>query len=118
MVTEAYNSSALLKDIPDSEAGRQMKWYLGMLLSKGEAASTTDRDRYMPEFASRMGRFESNDLEREGWGGFAGRFGEISELSVHPRSEFKIDARLTAAKNRKWQLDRSRTESAPSDLAT
>src|SRR5258708_39289305 len=42
--------------------------------------------------------------EREGWGDFGGRFGEISELSVEARSDFKIEARLTAAKNRKWQL--------------
>jgi GNAT superfamily N-acetyltransferase len=98
------NASALLKDIPDTWAGRQMKWYLGMLLSRGEGSSATDRERYTPEFAPRMGRFESDEQEREGWRGFASRMGEISELSVEPRSEFKIDARLTAAKNRKWRL--------------
>jgi hypothetical protein len=98
------NASVLLSDVPDSPAGRQMKWYLGMLLSRGEGASTTDRDRYTPEFAPRMGRFESDDQEREGWRGFADRFGEISELLVEPDSEFKILARVTAAKNRRWQL--------------
>ena len=98
------NWSALLSDIPDSSAGRQMKWYLGMLLSRGAGASTADRERYTTEFAPRMGRFESDDQERAGWRGFADRFGEISELLVEPRSEFKIDARVTAAKNRKWQL--------------
>ena len=61
-------------------------------------------ERYTPEFAPRMGRFESDDQERAGWRGFADRFGEISELLVEPRSEFKIDARVRAAKNRKWHL--------------
>jgi hypothetical protein len=98
------NASALLSNIPDSWTGRQMKWYLGLLLSRGEGASKLDRDRYTPEFAPRMGRFESDDQEREVWRGFADRFGEISELLVEPRSEFKIDARVTAAKNRIWQL--------------
>ena len=93
-----------LKDIPDSQAGRRMKWYLGMLLSRGEGASAADRDRYTPEFAPRIGRFESDEREREGWRGFAERFGEISELSVEPQSEFKIDARVATAKNQKWQL--------------
>src|SRR5271156_3115879 len=97
-------TSTLLSDIPDSRAGRQTKWYLGMLLSGGEGACATDRGRYMPGIANRMGPFESDDREREGWRGFAGRMGEISEVSVEPRSEFKIDARVTAAKNRKWRL--------------
>src|SRR5215470_13109258 len=96
--------SALLKDIPDSHAGRRMKWYLAMLLSAGEGASMADRERYTPECATRMGTFESDDQQRENWCGFAARMGEISEFSVEPRSEFKIDARLTAAKDRKWQL--------------
>src|ERR1700722_15761177 len=98
------NASALLSNIPDSCAGRQMKWYLGLLLSRGEGASKLDRDRYTPEFAPRMGPFASDDQEREGWRGFADRFGELSELLVEPRSEFKIDARVTAAKKRIWQL--------------
>ncbi len=98
------NASALLSNIPDSWAGRQMKWYLGLLLSRDEGASKLDRDRYTPEFAPRMGPFASDDQEREGWRGFADRFGELSELLVEPRSEFKIDARVTAAKKRIWQL--------------
>ncbi len=101
---EMNSAPALLKDIPDSQAGRQLKWYLGLLLSAGAGASIADRERYTPEFAPRMGPFESDDQEREGWRGFAARMGEISELSVEERSEFKIDARITAAKNRKWQL--------------
>ncbi len=95
---------SLLNDIPNSCAGRRMKWYLSMLLSAGEGSSAADRDRYTPELAPRMGPFDSDDQQREGWRGFAGRMGEISGLSVDPRSEFKIDALITAAKNRKWQL--------------
>jgi hypothetical protein len=106
-------ASTLLKDIPESPAGRRMKWYLGMLLSGGERASAADRDRYMPEIAKRIGPFESDDREREGWRGFAGRMGEISELSVEPRSEFKIDARVIAAKNRKWLLSIEVEETPP-----
>jgi hypothetical protein len=95
---------SLLNDIPDSPAGRQMKWYLGLLLSAGEGASTADRARYTPEFPPRMGLFANDDQKRANWRGFAGRMGAISELSVAPRSEFKLDARVTAAKNRKWLL--------------
>ncbi len=54
-------TSSLLSDILDSPAGRQIKWYLGMLLSGGEGSSIADRDRYTPEFEPRMGRFESDD---------------------------------------------------------
>ena len=93
-----------LQDIPDSAAGGRMKWYLGLLLSRGEGASKADRERYTPSFAPRMGRFESDEQEREGWRGFAERFGGISELSIEPHSEFKIEARVTTAKNQKWRL--------------
>ncbi len=95
---------AILSDVPDSPAGRQMKWYLGMLRSAGEGSSTADRDRYTPEIVQRMGVVVNDDQERENWRGFAQRMGQISELSVEPRSDFKIDARVTAAKNRKWRL--------------
>ena len=103
-VTEMNHSSALLNDIPDCPAGRQLKWYLGMLLSGGQNASTADRDHYMPAISQRIGAVESDQQERDNWRGFAQRMGEISELSVQPRSEFKIDARVTAAKDRKWLL--------------
>lgn len=93
-----------LNDIPDSPAGRQIRWYLGMLLSRGEGSSVADRDRYTPQIAQRMGVIENDEQQRENWRGFADRIGEISELSIESRSDFKIDARLTAAKNRKWKL--------------
>lgn len=95
---------ATLEKIADSPAGRRMRWYLGMLLSRGEGACAADRDRYTPEAARRVGGFESDEREREGWRAFGERFGEVSELSVESRSEFTIDARVTAAKNRKWRL--------------
>ncbi len=97
-------ASTLLSEIPESPVGRQMKWYLGMLLSAGEGASVADRDRYMPGIANRMGVVEADYQERENWRGFAQRMGEILELSVEARSDFKIDALVTAAKNRKWLL--------------
>src|SRR5579863_10217992 len=106
-------ASTLLEHIPDSPAGRQLKWYLGMLLSGGEGASAADRDRYTPEFAPRMGRFESDEQEREGWRGFAGRVGEILEVSLEPRSDFKIDAIVTAARNRIWRLSIEVEDAAP-----
>ena len=79
-MTEVDNSSALLKDIPDSYAGRHLKWYLVMLLSSGEGASVADHERYTPEFAPRMGPFESDEQEREGQRlGASDQGGEISE---------------------------------------
>lgn len=97
-------ASTLLSDIPESHAGRQLKWYLGMLLSGGEGASVADRDRYMPGIANRMGVVEADYEARENWRAFAQRMGEILEISLEPRSDFKIDALVTAAKNRKWRL--------------
>ena len=90
-----------------------MKWYLGMLLSGGEGASAADRDRYMPEIAKRMGVREADFQERENWRGFAQRMGEILEVSVEARSEFKIDALVAAIKNRKWRLSIEVEETPP-----
>ena len=97
-------ASTLLNDIPDSPAGRRMKWYLAMLLSAGEGACAADSDRYVPEIVKRMGVIEAGHQERESWRDLAHRIGEISELKIEPQSDHKVDALFTAAKDRKWRL--------------
>ena len=96
---------AVLRKAPDTPAGRQMKWYVEMLLSRGENMSSAERrQRFTPEVARRFGVDRTDEEERAGWRGFAARMGEIFELVIEPKSDFAVEARLTTSKDRKWLL--------------
>src|SRR5262252_655989 len=73
---------ALLRKIPDSPAGDQMRWYMERLLSAGDGATPADRARYTPELRKRIYGNSAPTDERERWRGFLGRSGEITELTV------------------------------------
>jgi hypothetical protein len=58
---EGIANMASLKEIPDSSAGAQAKWYLARMLAKGEGASTADKDHYTPEVSPRFTAHESDE---------------------------------------------------------
>jgi hypothetical protein len=94
----------LLKEIPDSPAGSQAKWYLARMLSKGEGASIADQQHYTPEVARRLTAHESEEKERAEWAGFAARMGEILKLELEAYSDFLLVARIETSKNQRWRL--------------
>jgi len=90
--------------IPDSPAGRQLRWYLEVLVSQGEAASAADHERYAPNLAKRMGRAGTDEQARRNFRGFADRVGEITQITIPSALEFEIESSIKAAKDRKWRL--------------
>src|SRR5262249_55242820 len=89
---------------PDSPAGRQLRWYLGVLSSQGEAASAADHERYAPQLAKRMGRADTDEEGRRDFRSWAERVGEITDVTIRSASEVDIEASISAAKDRKWRL--------------
>ncbi len=94
----------LLKQIPDSPAGAQAKWYLTRMLAKGEGASVADKHHYTPEVARRFAEPESDEKERVEWAAFAARMGEILKLELEAYSDFSLVARIETSKNQGWRL--------------
>ena len=94
----------LLKEIPDSPAGAQAKWYLTRMLEKGEGASIADKQHYTPEVARRFTEYESDEKERVEWAAFAARMGEILKLELEAHSDFGLVARIETAKNQRWRF--------------
>ena len=94
-------------------AGAQAAWWLTMVHRRGEGASLADYRRYAPELADRF-RLPASDTEvQEAWVGTAGRIGELVSVAFDSKSAFALEAVLTAAKDRRWQLDLTVEETPP-----
>lgn len=98
------DTATLLATIPDSPVGRQLRWYLGVLASQGKTLLAADHERYAPQLAKRMVRAANDDEARRNFRGWVERVGEIKEIGIRAASEFEIEASISAAKDRKWQL--------------
>jgi GNAT superfamily N-acetyltransferase len=110
-------ASALLRDIPDSPAGRQLGWYLAMLITGGEAASPEDRERYAPEYAARSGLARTTERMRDAWRAASALYGEFIEVAVETASESRISAGLATAGGREWTLSLDVEEAPPHRIA-
>jgi GNAT superfamily N-acetyltransferase len=110
-------ASALLRDIPDSPAGRQLGWYLAMLITGGVAASLEDRKRYTPEYAARSGLARTIERMRDAWRANSALLGEFIEIAVDTASEFKVSACIAAANGREWTLSLDVEEAPPHRIA-
>lgn len=98
------DAATLLATIPNSPVGRQLRWYLGVLVSQGEAASAADHERYAPQLAKRMGRAATDEQARRNFRGWAERVGEIVQVTILSAAEFQVEASVSGAKDRKWRL--------------
>jgi len=95
----------LLRDIPDSPVGRQLRWDLTLRITEGEGASIDDRDRFAPALASMAWRgVETLEQLREVWRGAAKRLGEIASVTLESASEFSAKALFATSNGRKWTL--------------
>ncbi|HUA36233.1 MAG TPA: hypothetical protein VMA09_21680 [Candidatus Binataceae bacterium] len=96
--------SLLLEKIPQTVAGKQLRWYLERLISAGEKASLDDRANYIPELQKRIANAENLDDYRENWRAFAVRLGKFAQVYVETADEFSIKAGITTEKGHKWWL--------------
>lgn len=99
-----HDAEKILAPIPDSPVGRQVRWYLEVLHSGGEAICAVDHDRYAPKLAKRISRPATDEEARRNIRGWAERVGEITQVAIVSASEFELEVSFSAAKERRWQL--------------
>jgi hypothetical protein len=102
--------STQLAAIPDTPAGRQMRWYLTMLVTAGEGSSLADFARFVDDAHQRT--FKTDEDVRHNWRGAASRFGAIEAITLEEASDTKAAARLDCVKERSWRLGLA-VEAAP-----
>ena len=93
----------LLRDIPDTPAGRQLRWDLTMRITEGEGASLDDRERFAPGADRAWKDVQSVEQIREAWRVNATRIGEIVAVSIES-SDLSAKADFDTANGRKWTL--------------
>lgn len=101
-----------LTDIPDTPVGRQLRWYLTMLLTAGEGATLADLARYAPSTGFRFDDLRSDEDIRNNWRGNANRIGTIEKVRLERASDLEATVQLDCAKERQWRIVLT-VESAP-----
>jgi len=96
--------AAQLQNFLSWPAGRQLRWYLGLLRSGGEGASAADRARYAPGLLWTLKAAATDDEERRAWHDLTDRLGTIVDLSITRVSDCEAVVALSTAKGRKWRL--------------
>jgi hypothetical protein len=95
------DSEALVRQIPDTPAGRQLAWWATMQARDGEGVVAADLDRYGPAFrrgdmtAERLAEIFRNDRAR---------MGDMVELGLEQVSDLAIVARMRTSKDRKLKI--------------
>jgi len=113
----AETISTQITSLPDTPAGRQMRWYLSMLLSGGEGASLADFARYVPGPNLRTENFKSDEDVRKSWQANVSRIGAIKAVTLETSTESEATVRLDGEKDRKWRITLAVEGAAPYRIA-
>lgn len=98
-------TEALRRQLPDTPAGRQLGWWLGMLADEGAGADPSEWDRYAPSMDAQVGPpAPTAEAAQAMWRGNAARFGEPTVITIDQASDFDIVVSVDTAKNRQWRL--------------
>src|SRR5579872_1362070 len=100
----AVDISALLRDVADEPVGRQLRWYLSMLLTAGEGASLADFAHYVPRPELRLESIKTDEEVRNNWRAMAGRMGTIEKIELEKVTGTEAILRLHCAKERRWRI--------------
>jgi len=109
----AETISTQITSLPDTPAGRQLRWYLSMLLSGGEGASLADFARYVPGPNLRTENFKSDEDVRKSWQGNVSRIGAIKAVTLETSAESEATVGLECEKDRKWRITLAVEGAAP-----
>ena len=95
----------LIRQIPDTPAGRQLAWWAAMQACDGEGVSASDLDRYSPAFLQRVSG-GALTLERlvEIFRNDRARMGDMVELSIDQSADLEIVATMRTSKDRKLKI--------------
>lgn len=106
-------AKALLSPLPDSPAGRQLAWWLTLLVDAGEGASLADLDRYAPAMLARLGPAQTVETLRATARANAERFGEIAGVAVEAADQAELTVLMTMANGRRWAVTLAVEPAAP-----
>jgi hypothetical protein len=111
-------AQALTRSCPNTPVGRQLAWWLSMLIDEGDGASSADWDRYEPELRAELGPLQTPEAMREAWRGNAARFGgDITEVSVEAVSEHDAIATIRTVRDRRWTIRLTLADEWPHRMA-
>ena len=108
---------ALTRQLPETPAGRQLAWWLSMLIDKGADAKPADWDRYAPDLRERLGPLQTAEAMREAWRANAARFGEIVGVDLEAATELDATAVIRTANDRRWTIRLTLTPEWPHRMA-
>ncbi len=100
--------------IPDTPAGRQLRWYFDMFASRGRKASAAgDREHCAPELLGAKPP-TSDEEARVAWGQLAQRFGAPFDVqAIEESSDFAIVVAIQASNGKPWHVSLQTEEEAP-----
>ncbi|HWA61239.1 MAG TPA: hypothetical protein VG939_07680 [Caulobacteraceae bacterium] len=101
-----------LPELPDTPAGRQLGWWIGMVNRQGEGASPADWDRYAPELRAQLRLPSDAEAQMEPWRANAAWIGRVTEVAVEQDQAFEIKVAARTDKDRRW-LFTATVEPAP-----
>src|SRR5438874_2209470 len=117
-MSSSISAEALTRQLPDTPAGRQLAWWLGMIADQGARASPDDRDRFVPSLQKPLGPLFDPESLHDAWRRDAGRLGAPVEVSVDRTEEHEIVAAFAGDNGRKWTLSVTVEPQPPHRMAT
>jgi hypothetical protein len=94
--------TAAALQLPDTPAGGQLAWWLGMLGRAGEGVSLADREHMAPELRRRGGPEPDLEAQAAGWRANAAQLGRPVEAAVERSSDWELEAVVRTDKERRW----------------
>jgi hypothetical protein len=96
----------LLRDIPDTLAGRVLRWWLTIVADEGEGASAAEFEaRLSPSLLEQLSLKDADDAAvRNSLRGLASRLGAPVKVTVERASDFEITVAVSTAKERNWVI--------------
>jgi hypothetical protein len=109
--------SATIARIPDTPVGRQLRWHLTTLLSRGEGASLADLARYAPNPDFDLDSIKTDADVRNNWQRTAGWIGPVEAIALESASDSEAVVLFYCAKERKFRLTLTIETAAPHRIA-
>jgi hypothetical protein len=103
----------LVRQIPDTPAGRQLAWWVTEQARDGESVTDADVDRYSPEFLRRVGWERGAAQLAETFRNNRARIGDLTKLDVESASDHAIVALARTSKDHKLKISLEVEPAAP-----
>jgi GNAT superfamily N-acetyltransferase len=100
----SYDPEPLIRQIPDTPAGRQLAWWATMQARDGEGVTLADWDRYGPAMLKRLAGEPTAEFLADIFRSDGARMGAFVELSIEQAADLAIVALARTSKDRKLKI--------------